>query len=612
MSLVSSLFLALALAICFVPVWLLPRPRYRRAQDFFVASQFNRTRPQIVRNASIAHSVRLAAVGPLFAWGAMGDLWPAIVASTCLCLGIYLIYMLREPLREFLDDALGRDQSITVHAFVARQHGNDPRVRLLAASLTALALCGLLICEALVVAAVLEMILPASRQMIGLVVIGLALLAAVHAIPSGHSGVMHSAQLQLGMAYLGMFGTAVVVLYLHVSGLTQRPPYGTFAIISSTAIAAIMLCYRHSKYIDTDPIRSDGHDAAGRTRRSARLLSRFEKIVNIILSVLLVLIIVVPLIGARVDGLSGIVHDSAATLRAGTRVPVMGLVALCLLPLFYPIVDVANWQRLAATRKDSKPGHAAASQWSAEVRRILRMCAVESALVCLLVSMLGAMAVSASAVPGRGEILQVLIRQTMSEVGVVAFPLLLVFVLAAAISTTSALFSASLCTIRYDVLDVLSAELAPGSQQASSEARAMRRTLAAGGLLGLAFTAGFWAAELSIRIGYANGAFQALVFASCCAQLSLVPLVVGPMIARSRVDDGTVSPGWALAILSLGAASGIAAVVAYVATGSESWLWAAVPASIGAGLLLFGIGWARHRMKIASGTADPTSSGHAR
>ncbi len=598
MSLVCFLPPALALAICFAPVWLLRRPQHRRAQDYFVSSRH--TRPQVVRNSSIAYALRLAVVGPLFAWGASGDLWPAILGSVCLGFGVYLIYVLRQPLRDFLDDALSRDQSITVHAFVARRHGNDPRVRLLAASLTVLALLGLLIAEALVVAAVLKLVLPASRGVVGLIVIGLGLLAAVHAIPSGHSGVMHSAQLQLGMVYLGLFGSAVVVLYLQVSGLTQRPPYGTFAIVAGAAIAAIMLCYRHSKYVDTDPIRSDRRGAdAGLARRSAGLLSRFGKILNIILSVLLVLIIVVPLIGARVESLSAIVRDSMATLHSGTRVPIVGLIALCLLPLFHPLVDVTNWQRLAATRKDRDPADAASSRWSLELRGIFGTYAVESALVCLFVCMLGAVAIGANRMPDGSDVLQVFIRETISEVGVVALPLLLIFVFAAAMSTMSALFSASLCTIRDDMLETLSPGLGPGPEQAWNEAKATRRTLAAGGLLALVFAAGFLALDFSVRIGDANGAFFALVFASCCAQLSLAPLVIGPIVARSHVRHGAVSPGWALAILGLGTAGGVAAVAVSVATGSESWLWAAVPASLGSGLVLFGIAHMRHRLKIA-------------
>ena len=60
-------------------------------------------------------------------------------------------------------------------------------------------------------------------------------------------------------------------------------------------------------------------------------------------------------------------------------------------------------------------------------------------------------------------------------------------------------------------------------------------------------------------------------------------------IARARGGYGIVNAGWALAIVAVSAAIGIGAVTVHLVTGSEPWLWAAVPASLGAGFLLFAI-----------------------
>jgi hypothetical protein len=48
-----------------------------------------------------------------------------------------------------------------------------------------------------------------------------------------------------------------------------------------------------------------------------------------------------------------------------------------------------------------------------------------------------------------------------------------------------------------------------------------------------------------------------------------------------------VSARWALVILGVSAVMGLLAVTIYVATRNESWLWAAVPACLGSGFLLF-------------------------
>ena len=591
MSLVTFLPLVLALGICFIPVWLLRRSDHRRAQDYFVSSQY--TRPEVVRNSSIAYALRMAAFGPLFACGASGDLWPAIIGSAFFGFGVYLIYIVRQPLLEFVDGALSRDRSITVHAFIAQQHGNDPRVRLLAASLTILALLGLIVGEALGVAAFLKPMLPGSAAAVYLVVFGVLLLMVLHAILSGHSGVMHSAQVQLGMLYLGLFGSTALLFYLHVSALTPMPPHGTFAMVLSPSVARSCSITdirntstpTRSAEPRPTPIPTAGRRLPGCSAGSRRFSIRAW-------SILVVLIILLALMELYAAGLSTMVRDSAAALQTGTRLPGIGLIALGLLPLFYPLVDVTNWQRLAAARKDMTSSGVEPARHAAMLRGVFGMYAVESSLVWLFMCMLGAIAVIAIEPPGSAYVLQAVVAQLLSEdneVTVVVLTLLLICVFAVALSTMSALFSASLCTIRYDMLAALWPELAPGQGQVSKEATATRRTLVAGGGLGLALAAAFCVADASLQISFTSSTFLALLFAFCCAQLSFVPLVLGPIVGRRRGGFGTVSPGWALVILSFGAASGLAAVTGYLATGTEAWLWAAVPACLGSGLVLFTI-----------------------
>jgi hypothetical protein len=563
MSLATILVPALALGVALVPVWLLRRRSDARPQDRFVSSQ--PTRPEVVRNASIAYAARMAAFGPLVAWGASGDLWPALVASVFLGLGILLLHRLRLPLLVFLHGALGRDRSITVHDFIARQHGNDPRVRRLAAGLTLCALLGLAVGEALGLAAFLAPLAPGSAAAVCLLALGALALTVLPAIVAGHSGVMHSAQLQLGMLYFGLFGATAVLLYLHLATRTAMPPHGTVAIAVVAVCCAIMLVYRRSKYVDTDPIGG------------ARALSRFAKILNPCVSVLIVLTIVFALIELYAAGLPAIARDGAAALAAGTRVPGVGLLALCLLPLVYPLVDVASWQNLAAAAKDLGARELDPGRRTAVLRGIFRTCAAESALVWLLLCMLGAIAGAALGAPGDGDPVRGFVARLVAaddEVSALALPLLLVCALAVAVSTMSALFSAGLCTIHYDLLPASGAP--------------MRSMLVAGGGFGLAVAAAFVVAEG--LVSFASNAFLAWMFAFACAQLASAPLVLGPIVGRARGGSGTVGPGWALAVLCAGAASGVACATAYLVTGTETWLWAAVPACLGSGGVVFLIG----------------------
>ena len=134
-------FLVVAcVAIHLIPVWLLRSKAAARAQNFFVSSE--RTPLGVIRNSAIAYAVQTASFGTFFAWGASGDFWPAIINAVCFGAGTYLIYILRRPIVEFMGRALMREESITVHEFIARHHGNDARVRLLASAVTVLALAG--------------------------------------------------------------------------------------------------------------------------------------------------------------------------------------------------------------------------------------------------------------------------------------------------------------------------------------------------------------------------------------------------------------------------------------------------------------------------------------
>ena len=242
---------------------------------------------------------------------------------------------------------------------------------MLASGLTAFALTGLIVCETIGVATILKPVLSDNVWFSYLFIVGVLTFMVLCTIPSGNSGVMYSAQLQLGMLYLGLFGATAFLLYLQVSSLRSMPPHATLAIVFVTAFCAVVPIYRRSRFVDRNVITEPRSNADGVARDSsgARVLSRLQRILNVCITVLAALVVVVALMELYSDGPSAIVRDSAAALQAATRVPVIGLVALILLPLFYPIVDMTNWQRIAAFEKDRDVSLDESSQWSAAFKR---------------------------------------------------------------------------------------------------------------------------------------------------------------------------------------------------------------------------------------------------
>src|SRR6202011_3086096 len=99
--------------------------------------------------------------------------------------------------------------------------------------------------------------------------------------------------------------------------------------------------------------------------------------------------------------------------------------------------------------------------------------------------------------------------------------------------------------------------------------KARRLTVLAGGGLFAVVVAAVLVAAEHLHASFTSNGILALLFAFGCIQLAFVPLVLGPLIGRTR-GAGTVGPAWALVILGTGSAVGVGAVAVYLATGQES------------------------------------------
>jgi hypothetical protein len=279
-----------------------------------------------------------------------------------------------------------------------------------------------------------------------------------------------------------------------------------------------------------------------------------------------------------------ILRDSAAALQAGapgTPGLALMLIALFLQFLLAPIVDVSNWQRIAGFEMGRNPDtdNPDSGDWARTFKRLYRTYAVESPLIWLFMT----------ASTGGGEAAQNFVSRLAAQQNTVAALALMLFVLAVfamALSTMSALFSAILCVVRYDVLPAISPASAAGGLQPAQEADARRRAIGIGTALCVVPAALLGTAAINFQITFTATRFLALLFALSCLQLAFVPLVLAPCIGRARAG-GAVSTGWALVTVVMSAAAGVGAVVVYLATGQEPWLWAAVPACLGSGMVLF-------------------------
>ena len=591
MPFLAFLALAAVIGIFIVPALLTRREGYRRAQDYFVSS--DHVFPRVIQNSCIAYAIGLATFGPFFAWGARGDFWPAILHAAFFGLGLTLLYALRRPMLKFLGRALSHDRSVTVHEFIALRHGNDPLVRGIAAALTVFALSGLLICETLGLATVLKPLLSDSENLTHLFIAAVLVVVMSCTISAGHAGIMHAAQLQLGVIYFGLFGSMTFLMYLQMSDIGLMPAQGTFAAGIITVLCAVMYFYRRVRYVDSNSLHYWVSNIAtayrDRERLRFRLLSRFQKVLNALIAIFMVLAVVVAAIDLYVGGIPTIAHDSAAALQASTQVSNVTLISLAVLPLLHPIVDVVNWQRIAAFEKERDWTYFAESKWTASFKSFYAIYAVEVPLVRVLICLFGAIAGLTLATPdgrdvGRAFIAHLVAQENFAATTVLSFLLLSLF--AMAVSTMSSLFAASLCTVHYDILPMFYSKSMSAQTRATDNAQAIRWTMIAGAGLGFAVFTAFYIAEAGLKITFASASFLVLVFGFSSFQLSFVPLVLGPLIAGSG-GRGNVSPGWALAIMGVSAAVAVGTTAAYLATKYDALLSLAVPGCLGSAVLLF-------------------------
>jgi hypothetical protein len=211
--------------------------------------------------------------------------------------------------------------------------------------------------------------------------------------------------------------------------------------------------------------------------------------------------------------------------------------------------------------------------------------------------MFATIAVLATNTPGGADVLRsfiVRLASQQNDLADVASWLLLLSVIAMTVLTSSAMFSAILATIRYDIIPAVWSSLAPERAQPPNEALARRTAIIAGSCLCVVMLIASFVLIDNPALSFANGRFLSLQLACLCAQLAFGPLVLGPLISGKAV---AISPAWAIAVIGAGVAAGQAVIIVSLQPEHAAWLWSAIPACLGSGLSLYAVArlWTTNR-----------------
>ena len=223
-------------------------------------------------------------------------------------------------------------------------------------------------------------------------------------------------------------------------------------------------------------------DEAPHATSLARRLRTFQSILSVSTAVLAGFVIAFAGIELSSFDVPMLVRESVTALQAGTHVPFLGLVALALLALCGQIVDMTNWQRVAAFAKDRDAKATEPNPWSKAFRKFAVGYAIETPFAWLFMCAFGAVIAASIEVTDGADVVQSFVALLTAQENSFAdtvLVMLFVGILAMALSTMIALFSAMLCTLRYDLLP----GLRPRQRGAAAEANATRHALTAGGAL---------------------------------------------------------------------------------------------------------------------------------
>jgi hypothetical protein len=571
----------LSLALYFVPAVLFRRARYRLSRDYLVSARG--ASDSVFQNSSLAYAIQLATFGPFFVWGLTGDWIPGVWNSAFYCLGLSLLYAFRRPIAGFLREALAKDQSITIHEFLARSHGDSPWIRVIASGLTIVALWGIVMAEMFGISAALGPLLDIGSEGSFFFTICLFFLMFAYSTMGGNDGVMRMDQLQLGLGYIGIFAAVVGMIFLLGQTSPSNTPLATIPIVFFGIFGAMWLLIRRFQFIE--PSHSAVFDEEEASKGITwRTYLRIEHGISIL--VVLTIIIMVLSAGTFVvtSGPRAVLEAVRQSAVSSTSMSGLALFALALLPLGYQIVDITNWQRFAAA---GDPAHYAGGPGKTALLRYV----AEAPMVWISLLAFGALAgglfanLAESPNPFGDYALRLLNLGNLAGAATAAAFLVAVF--AIGLSTMDAVFSATQCAFQYDLLPALD----QAGTKDTSTARKIRITRAFSVVTYIAVITMLYIVEKYLSFG--RDSYLALLLAFYSAQLTFVPLVAGAFFAARRPGgQSPVAPVFATGALIAGASVGIGATVSAVVGGTgELFLWGAIPACLFVSTTIYAVGW---------------------
>lgn len=545
---------------------------------------------QVFTNASVAYAIQMATFGPFFAWGAAGDLLPAMVNSAFFGLGLFLIYVFRRSILDFVSLSAEKSSSLTIHGYLSAAHGNSAAVRIISSTLTIVALWGLVTAEVIGTASIIRVLVGGDQTITYILMFGMLLLMFFYTILGGNRGVMQVDQVQLALAYLSLFGIIGLIAAFKMPLQASSEPYPILCVFILITCSVLILILRSGRFVDfsSDLIQDPAIGQSVRMRR----LEQGYKLVQRYLNAIVVTVVVaatVSLIAFSIRVIPEVSIASVVTSSSQTNLSYIALVSLALLPLLYQIVDISNWQRIATLVRRNQSGRGEIDE--VNFRSAYLNYAIEAPVLWVLLFAIGGLAIlyvgPLATDDPFGDFARKLV--TGGPSGSLLLGLLAVAVFAIALSTMDAVLSASLFAFRYDILPFLKRK--QDTETTIAESRAVRSTSTFGIISYLVVFVAYVALDRFASFG--TSAYLAMLIGFYTAQLAFVPLLFGALWSTRRKGhvSAVLTSSAAIGVLISGATTGLGITAAGLITGNEDLTWWAAPGCllVSAGVFFIGL-----------------------
>jgi hypothetical protein len=560
----AFIFVFLAVAIYFIPVWLFRRSSYSSVRALSLSE--SGITPETFQSASVAYSVQMATFGPFFIWGLTRDTLAAVLNTCAFIAGLFLIYVFRGKLANFLSNRLPKDLSITPHSFISMQFQDSNLVRKMAAIVTLIGLLGILVAEMLGVLAVIEPVFARNPDARSYVMILMFLAAITYTLVGGNDGSMLSSCLQLRVVYIAL--SIFLLAILNIAASNKMGLAASASILWTLIFTAIILSI--SQVLSILP-RRDLNNVDNSRKKGIKKYNTIDRLLGCFAVVLLCS---VATYSAYLINISSTSSESASIefWLQNKTLPTVALFSLTILPLLFQIIDISNWQKLAATSVTMNTNEK--NNKSSNSGKAIALYAIEAPVICFLLLLLGSTLTldpSFVGIDSFSAVATILFTssQTAHQIASIS---LIVGVFAIAFSTMDSALSAAICAYMYDIRPVATVSMHTSTKHTEQEIQRNLRVVVL--FLVVSFACLIFATHF---LKFGTDTFVTFLLAFYGAQIAFVPLILRGLLIS---NPSSLHPiGGVLALMG-GTIVSLACAMAGLMNINEYIGWIGVPGSL--------------------------------